>query len=63
MAKWEHIIELYNRGPGFKGVRLVHKLTARHVIPMLIQKMRVKQVFSRSVGVALGFMASTCLTI
>lgn len=60
IAKWDHIVNLYNRCPGYKGVKLVPKLTAHHVLPALIPKMRVKhctQVFSQSVGVALGFMA------
>lgn len=60
VAKWEHIVALYNRSPGYKGVKLVPKLTAQHVLPDYIPKMRVKhctQVFSKSVGVALGYMA------
>lgn len=63
-AKWEHVVNLYNRAPGYRGVRLVPKLTAHHVLPKLIPKMRVKhctQVFSRSVGVALGFMAGNTI--
>lgn len=59
-AKWEHLVALYQKGPGYKGVRLVPKLTARHVIPNLVPKMKVKystQVFSRTVSVALGFIA------
>lgn len=60
VAKWSHIVALYNRCPGYKGVKLVPKLTSHHVVPALIPKMRVKhctQVFSKSVGVALGCMA------
>lgn len=60
IAKWSHIGALYKRGPTYRGVRLIPKLTECHVIPSLIPKMRVKhatQVFSQSVAVALGFMA------
>lgn len=60
VGKWSHIVALFNRSPGYQGVKLVPKLTAYHVLPDLIPKMRVKyctQVFSKSVGVALGFMA------
>nr|XP_034839910.1 uncharacterized protein LOC117996007 [Maniola hyperantus] len=60
VAKWQHLEEMYHRQPGYKGVRLVPKLTAQHVVPKLIPKMKVKhctQVFSRTVGVALGYMA------
>ena len=42
IAKWDHIVNLYNRCPGYKGVKLVPKLTAHHVLPALIPKMRVK---------------------
>lgn len=59
-AKWAHLEALYKKGPGYKGVRLVPKLTARHVIPNMIPKMKVKystQVFSKTVSVALGFTA------
>ncbi|XP_045496719.1 uncharacterized protein LOC123695064 [Colias croceus] len=65
IAKWDHIVALYNRAPGYKGVRLVPKLTAQHVLPDKIPKMRVKhctQVFSKSVGVAIGFMAESGAT-
>lgn len=66
VAKWSHIITLFNKSPGYQGVKLVPKLTAHHVMPELIPKMRVKhctQVFSKSVGVALGFMAGKNITI
>lgn len=59
-AKWEHIQFLYERTPSYKGVKIVPKLTAHHVLPHLIPKMKVKhcaQVFSKSVGGALGYMA------
>ncbi|CAG9136455.1 unnamed protein product [Plutella xylostella] len=62
VAKWQHIIDLYLRSPGYRGVRLIPKLTEHHVMPQLIPKMRVKystQVFSHTVGVALGFMAES----
>lgn len=62
IAKWAHLVALYKKGPGYKGVRLIRKLSARHVIPGLIPKMKVKyctQVFSRTVSVAMGFTAGT----
>ena len=60
IAKWSHLVALYKRGPGYKGVRMVPKLTARHVIKPLIPKMKVKyatQIFSKTVSVAMGFTA------
>ena len=60
VAKWSHLLALYKRGPGYKGVRMVPKLTARHVIKTLIPKMKVKyatQIFSKTVSVAMGFTA------
>lgn len=60
VAKWSHIENLYQRSPSFRGVKLVHKLTAQPVVPSIIPKIRVKyctQVFSKSVGITLGYMA------
>lgn len=60
LAKWCHIEDLFQRGPSYRGIKLLHKLTAEHVVPSMIPKMRVKhctQVFSKSVGVTLGSMA------
>lgn len=60
LASWTHIEALYKRGPGYRGVKLVKKLTAQHVIPSLIPKMRVKhctQVFSDDVARTMGYMA------
>lgn len=60
VAKWPYLIELYKRGPRYRGVRLLHKLTIQHVFPNRIPKMKVKnctQVFSQKVGTALGYMA------
>lgn len=65
VAKWRHIINLHEKGPGYGGVRLVPKLTQQHVLPHLIPKMRVKhctQVFSSSVATTLGFLAGGLLT-
>lgn len=66
LASWSHIEALYNRGPGYKGVKLVNKLTAQHVIPKFIPKMRVKhctQVFSEGVGRTMGYMAGVFFSI
>ncbi|XP_063824571.1 uncharacterized protein LOC135077445 isoform X1 [Ostrinia nubilalis] len=61
-AKWAHLEALYKKGPSYKGMRLIPKLTARHVIPNLIPKMKVKyctELFSKTVSVAMGFTAGT----
>lgn len=61
LAKWDHLLLLHKRSFGYSGVRLVPKLTAKHVIPKMIPRMRVKyatQIFSNTVAVALGFLAS-----
>lgn len=60
LASWSHIEALYKRGPKYRGVKLMTKLTAEHVYPQLIPKMRVKhctQVFSNTVGLTMGYMA------
>jgi hypothetical protein len=60
VAKWDHIIQLHNKSPGFEGVRLAPKFTLL-TISFNLPKMRVKhctQVFNSSVAVALGFSAS-----
>ncbi|XP_047027534.1 uncharacterized protein LOC124641571 isoform X2 [Helicoverpa zea] len=60
VAKWDDIVNLYQRASGFMGVTTVPKLTLLHVIPSMIPKMRVKhctQVFSSTVAVAMGLRA------
>lgn len=64
VAKWPYLIDLYKRGPRYKGVKVGHKLSIQHVFPNRIPKMKVKhctQVFSEKVGTALGYMAGTFL--
>lgn len=59
-AKWSHIVALYNENPGFRGIRLVPKLTEYHCIPSKIPKMKVKyatQVFSQTVATNMGYLA------
>lgn len=59
-GKWDHIVELYQKDGIYDGIRLIHKLTDRHVIPQKISKMKVKcaaQVFSRTVAGHLGSLA------
>lgn len=60
MAKWEHITALHNENPGYKGIRLVPKLTDSHCIPSKIPKMKVKfatQLFSQTVASNMGYLA------
>lgn len=57
VAKWQHLVALYKKEPNYKGARFAPNLTARHVMPQLIPKMKVKfatQEFSRTVSIALG---------
>ncbi|CAH2088615.1 unnamed protein product [Euphydryas editha] len=59
-AKWSHLIDLHNENPGYRGIRLVPKLTDYHCIPAKIPKMKVKyatQVFSQTVATNMGFLA------
>ncbi|XP_026744726.1 uncharacterized protein LOC113506066 [Trichoplusia ni] len=61
-AKWSHIKLLYDENPGYKGVRLIPKLTENHVNPDKINKMKVKfasQIFSRTVASNMGYLADT----
>uniref|UniRef100_A0A2A4JPP6 THAP-type domain-containing protein n=1 Tax=Heliothis virescens TaxID=7102 RepID=A0A2A4JPP6_HELVI len=60
IAKWEHIVKLYNEDPAYKGIKLVNKLTDCHINPDKFQKMKVKyatQVLSRKVAITMGFLA------
>lgn len=60
VAKWEHVSKLYEEDPAYKGIRLVNKLTDRHIKPDKFQKMKVKyatQVLSQKVAVTMGFLA------
>ncbi|KAI5635915.1 transposase protein domain-containing protein [Phthorimaea operculella] len=59
-AKWAHIEMFHQENPGYKGIRLVPKLTDAHCIPSKIPKMKVKyasQVFSQTVGSTMGYLA------
>ncbi|CAK1597794.1 unnamed protein product [Parnassius mnemosyne] len=58
-AKWNHIKQLHEENPAYKGIRLVPKLSDSHVDPMRT-KMKVKfasQVFSRTVSSTMGYLA------
>ncbi|XP_052745846.1 uncharacterized protein LOC128199641 [Bicyclus anynana] len=60
VAKWHHLELLHRENPGYKGVRLVPKLTDSHIIPQKIGKMKVKyasQVFSSTVASNMGYLA------
>lgn len=59
-AKWSHLLLLHKENPGYKGVKLIPKLTDYHVNPEKINKMKVKyasQVFSRAVASNMGYLA------
>lgn len=59
-AKWAHLQLLLKENPGYKGIRLIPKLTESHVVPEKISKMKVKfasQVFSRTVASNMGYLA------
>lgn len=61
-AKWSDLHLLHKENPGYKGVKLLPKLTEYHVNPEKINKMRVKyasQVFSRTVASNMGYLAGT----
>lgn len=63
-AKWQHIELLYQENPGYKGIRLIPKLTENHVIPSKMSKMKVKyatQIFSRTVSSNMGYLAGKML--
>lgn len=63
-ANWSHIKQLFDENPGYKGVRLIPKLTENHVNPAKLNKMKVKyasQIFSRTVASNMGYLAGNCL--
>lgn len=64
IAKWHHLELFHAENPGYKGIRLVPKLTDAHIIPQKIGKMKVKyasQVFSATVASNMGYLAGNCL--
>ncbi|CAK1598223.1 unnamed protein product [Parnassius mnemosyne] len=59
-AKWQHVELLLKENPGYKGIRLMPKLTDNHVILNKISKMKVKyatQIFSQTVASNMGYLA------
>lgn len=59
-AKWSHLQMLAKENPGYKGIRLIPKLTDDHINPEKINKMKVKyaaQIFSRTVASNMGYLA------
>jgi len=61
IAKWEHIVQLYNTDSAIPDSKMLPSLTDRHVIPGKIAKMKVKcatQVFSHRVSAIMKFLAS-----
>lgn len=60
VAKWDHIMQLYNNTPSYKGLRLIKNFTESHCNPAKIPKMKVKyasQLFSQSTGLTMGYLA------
>lgn len=59
-AKWLYITCLHKENPGYKGIRLVPKLTDLHCVPTKIPRMKVKyatQLFSQTVASNMGYLA------
>lgn len=59
IAKWSHIL-LYKENPGYKGIRLMPKLTESHCDPTKVPRMKVKyatQLFSQTVASNMGYLA------
>lgn len=64
IAKWDHIMQLYNNCPSYKGIRLIKNFTESHCNPAKMPKMKVKyasQLFSQSTGLTMGYLAGKCL--
>lgn len=62
-AKWEHINALHKENPGYRGIRLLPKLTDSHCDPSKIPRMKVKyatQLFSQTVASNMGYFAGKC---
>lgn len=60
VAKWDHLIKLFQEDPGYKGIRLLKNLTEDHINPEKC-KMKVKfatQIFSQRVASTMGYL--TC---
>lgn len=63
-ASWDHIQQMYEENPAYKGIRLIKNLTEAHVNPKKIRKMKVKfatQIFSRTVATNMGYLAGKYL--
>ncbi|KAL0820225.1 hypothetical protein ABMA28_006146 [Loxostege sticticalis] len=59
-AKWTHLDLLHKENPGYKGIRLIPKLSENHINPIKMNKMKVKfasQLFSRTVASNMGYLA------
>lgn len=53
-------MSLHKENPGYKGIRLIPKLTDSHCDPSKIPKMKVKfatQLFSQTVASNMGYLA------
>lgn len=60
VAKWEHIMQLYENNPTYKGLKMIKNLTENHCNKEKIPKMKVKyasQLFSQTVGKTMGYLA------
>lgn len=59
-AKWSHLRLLLKENPGYKGIKMIPKLTEHHVNPEKLNKMKVKyasQIFSRTIASNMGYLA------
>ncbi|CAG4948422.1 unnamed protein product [Colias eurytheme] len=64
IVKWEHITQLYENNPTYKGLKIIKNLTEYHCDKNKILKMKVKyasQLFSQTVGKTMGYLAENGL--
>lgn len=65
-ASWKHILDLYKLDSNIDDVKLLPRLTAEHVIPEKIKKMKVRnasQVLSQRVSSIMHFLACEYLLV
>ncbi|XP_016657074.1 uncharacterized protein LOC107882746 [Acyrthosiphon pisum] len=61
VAKWDHLVELYQADSKIEDCKMLPRLTDCHVMPDKIPKMKVRystQVFSQRVSAIMSFLAS-----
>lgn len=60
VAKWDHLIQLYQTDSIIPDSKMLPRLTDNHVIPQKIPKMKVRyaiQVFNQRVSTVMNFLA------